>query len=1058
MTLLRTPLAIAATLALAFVTPTLSHAFGASDAVRTSGSVFALKAAESAAVILDQSFADLTALPQGWVVHANNKGSVAVQNGALVINGLADSYSMTGVSLPQHLLERDNYRIDVQFTFTQSNDNGRWGSIMYRTSAADNSLPGEPYHQFAIRRDATAASGTEFAFRNGGAWNVLNKTPFSEAISADKTYHATVIVHGKRVQQFLNGELLHDVTLSEQYPKGGIGLQTAGLTMRVDRITVTEQTAALPEPIIPVVAAQEPPTQASMAPTLVDLGGAAGAQLSRASNAYFTITPELQLSDAFGTDAGTLLAFLRDESRVTIPALYVDDLATITAMKQLAEREKLELKDMTLISSDIAVLQAARSALPAARTAMHFPSLSSLETDADVLQVAGQTNKAGAKIAILPEGILNKARVAHLQRLLVTVWADSAASTPVEAAQVLLTGVNGVVSANGTVFAEVLAKLPQNTLLRKPIVVGHRGMPGTTDENTLEGARAAAAVGADAIENDIYITTDDVLVVMHDTTVDRTTNGVGPIESMSLAQVKALRTDSGYEVPTLQEFFEEFKDQPITHFIELKSGNPKIVPALKKLIEEQGVEAQSGMISFLGDQLNRGRVELPGITGGFLTSSPNTGNPEQDLDAILSDTQRYSSTFNPNYGGLQRATIEAAKHRGTTFWPWTLRKQDDFYQLYSWGMHGITTDDAHWAKDFPVSVTTTPLDAPIALNTATSVPVELRTQIGNISQSSANTWVYLSGTTEPSVGQDGSLSFSSNGSATLLPGYRHQMSGEHNYVIFGAPLTVQVGAAVPVVDVEVTTPQGGEVGCVAGEQANSAVCSVTAQPGYRIVPTQPGGTCAAGQWDATFSSYTLDSVDANCRIEFTFEAAPVALDLSAVGQTGQLVLGASGGGDGLWRFDTAQAPALQQPSSLPEGVSMPYGVVSFALVDGAEGAAADVVLTYPAALPAGAQYYKFGPTPEQAEPHWYVFAGASISGNTVRLSLQDGQMGDNDLLANGVIRDPGGVGVAAAVAPSNATPVPTTGVMGLLGLSAALAALGIRQRRHAAGAKAAKRA
>lgn len=1046
MTLLRTPLAVAATLALAFATPTLSHAFGAVDAVAQPQAVFSVKAEETATVILDQSFAGLTALPQGWEPHANNAGSVSVQDGALLINGRAHGTNMTGVSLPQELLERDNYRIDVQFTLLEANDSGRWGSVMYRTSSAGNVPAAEPYYQFAIRSDATAASGTEFAFRKG-TWSVLNKVPFSEKINPAKTYNATVIVHGNRVQQYLNGQLLHDVSMDAQYSKGGIGLQTAGALMRVDRITVTEQNAVLPEPIIPVVAAQEPTTLASMAPTLVDLGGAAGAQLSRASNAYFMITPDLQLSDASGAAVGTLLDYLRDASRNTIPALYVSELATITAMKQLVDREMLQFKDLTLISSDIAVLQAARTQLPAARTAMDFPALTSLAIDADVVLVASQTNQAGAKIAILPEAVLSKARVAHLQRLLVTVWADSAASTPVEAAQVLLTGVNGVVTANGTVFAEVLAKLPQNTLLRKPIVVGHRGMPGTHDENTLEGARAAAAVGADAIENDIYITTDNVLVVMHDTTVDRTTDGVGPIENMSLAEVKALRTASGLQVPTLQEFFEEFKDQPVAHFIELKSSNPKIVPALKQLIEEQGVQAQSGMISFLGDQLNRGRTELPGISGGFLTSSPNSGNPEQDLNAILSDTQRYSSTFNPSYNGLQRATIEAAKHRGTTFWPWTLRNQDDFYKLYSWGMHGITTDDAHWAQDFPVSVTATPLDAPIALNTATSVPVELRTQIGATSQSNANTWLYLSGTTEPTVAQDGSLSFSSNGSATLLPGYRYQMGGEHSYVIFGAPLTVQVGELPPAVDVGVTTPQGGDVGCVAGEQANSAVCSVTAQPGYRIVPTLPGGTCAAGQWDATFSHYTLNNVDANCRIEFTFEAAPVTLDLSAVGQTGLLELGASGGGEGLWRFDTAAAPALQQPGSLPEGVSMPYGVVSFALVDGAVGAAADVVLTYPAALPAGAQYYKFGPTPEQAEPHWYVFAGASISGNTVRLSLQDGLLGDNDLQANGVIRDPGGVGIAAPVVPGNATPVPTTGVMGLLGLSAALAALGLRQRR-----------
>ena len=71
------------------------------------------------------------------------------------------------------------------------------------------------------------------------------------------------------------------------------------------------------------------------------------------------------------------------------------------------------------------------------------------------------------------------------------------------------------------------------------------------------------AAGADAVENDIYITTDDHLVIMHDDTVNRTTTGTGAVEGMSLDQVKALRTKGkGYQVPTMREYFQTFKDKP----------------------------------------------------------------------------------------------------------------------------------------------------------------------------------------------------------------------------------------------------------------------------------------------------------------------------------------------------------------------------------------------------------------------------------------------------------------------------------------------------------------
>ncbi|THU05077.1 DUF1080 domain-containing protein [Lampropedia puyangensis] len=1049
MTLLRTPLAVAATLAIGLATPVFSYAFGQAQADAVPSSSLFNKADVTSEVILDQSFEGLTELPEGWLRHASNKGTVSVKDGALLINGKADSYNMTGVALPPEYLEMENYRVDVDFTFLEANDGGRWGSVMYRTAAS-----AEPYYQFAIRRDATAANGTEFAFRNNNGWNVQNKVKYSENIDPAKTYRATVIVHGERVQQYLNGKLLHEMVMKPNTGKGGIGLQTAGVLMRVDHITVTKQTKALPEPVIPVIDAQEPATSVSMAPTLVDLGGFSGVQQSRASNAYFKLSQDMQLTDGLGRPAGALIDYLRDASRNTIPALYVSDTATVAALKAMAESELMTLKDLTLISSSVEVLAGARTSLPELRAALDLSSLSRLDSDADIVHVVDQTNRAGAKIAILPASLLSKAKVAHLQRLLVTVWGQSDANTPVEVANVLLTGVNGVVTAHSSEFARVLGQLPKNTLLRKPIVVGHRGMPGTTDENTLESAHAAVQAGADAVENDIYITTDGVLVIMHDDTVNRTTDGQGKIEEMTLAQVKALRTKGGnYQVPTLQEYFDAFKDKPITHFIELKSGNAKIVPALKKLIEQNDMHNQSAMISFIGDQLNRARVDLPGVSGGLLTDPPNTGNSTQDVNQILRDTQQYASTFNPSYGNLKQATIEAAKHRGTTFWPWTVRDQSDFYKLYSWGMHGITVDDAYWAKDFPVAVLAANAVQDVEFATDVTVPVTLTSQVGEQSTADANTWVYLEGNAEPIMGSNGRLRFEGAGTATLLPGYRYNMDSTNSYVIFGAPVTFRAGKPVVGVDVSITTPSGGDVSCSAG-QGNSAVCGVQPQPGYRVVQALPDGTCSAGQWNADYTEYTLNNVPANpgthCTVQFAFEAQPVQLPLSSIGQTGTLELAVSGGGNGLWRFDDAAAPSLQEAGELPEGVSLPYGAVSFQLDAGTAGATAEVVLTYPESLPSGATYYKFGPTPEQAEPHWYEYPNATISGNTVRLRLQDGQVGDNDLDANGVIRDPGGVAVVAgAPSPANATPVPTTGVLGLLGLSALLSAFGLRSQRQA---------
>ncbi len=105
-------------------------------------------------------------------------------------------------------------------------------------------------------------------------------------------------------------------------------------------------------------------------------------------------------------------------------------------------------------------------------------------------------------------------------------------------------------------------------------------------------------------------------------------------------------------------------------------------------------------------------------------------------------------------------------------------------------------------------------------------------------------------------------------------------------------------------------------------------------------------------------------------------------------------------------------------STLPEGVELPQGMVSFALTGGTPGANAMLTVTYPEALDPTTVWWKFGPTVEDNEPHWYVLDSAVISGNTVTLTITDGGAGDDDLTVDGNISDPGGPGNPEPVASS----------------------------------------
>ena len=150
--------------------------------------------------------------------------------------------------------------------------------------------------------------------------------------------------------------------------------------------------------------------------------------------------------------------------------------------------------------------------------------------------------------------------------------------------------------------------------------------------------------------------------------------------------------------------------------------------------------------------------------------------------------------------------------------------------------------------------------------------------------------------------------------------------------------------------------------------------------------------------------------------------------------TGPLGAGGSGTACVTGTLSTCQfasaafVPVASVGVAPPAGAVIPYGLFQFA-TNGC-GATATVTLTYPATLPAGTTYYKFGPTLTQPAAHWYTMP-ANIAGNTLTVTFNDGGIGDSDLVANGVITDPGGAGYVAT-APADVAPIPALGPAELL--------------------------
>ena len=172
-------------------------------------------------------------------------------------------------------------------------------------------------------------------------------------------------------------------------------------------------------------------------------------------------------------------------------------------------------------------------------------------------------------------------------------------------------------------------------------------------------------------------------------------------------------------------------------------------------------------------------------------------------------------------------------------------------------------------------------------------------------------------------------------------------------------------------------------------------------------------------------------------------SAPNASTATGTG-TGRAVIS----GD-TWVVDTANSAGFVATSttpSLPPGYTFPHGLFELKIISGAAGSTATVVITWPAALPAGTQYWKYGPEASNHTPHWYQFAGAAISGNTITLTITDGGAGDDDYTANSVITDPGGPGVPDG---SAAVGIPTLSEWSLIILAGLMGLFAMGQLRRA---------
>lgn len=240
--------------------------------------------------------------------------------------------------------------------------------------------------------------------------------------------------------------------------------------------------------------------------------------------------------------------------------------------------------------------------------------------------------------------------------------------------------------------------------LPRPSIFAHRGSKAHAPENTLAAFELAISHKADAIELDVKLCADRHVVVMHDNTVDRTTDGTGQVRKLTLAALKELDAGSHFDVafrgepiPTLEEVLEAVGRRiPIN--IELTnyaSPGDTLPDKVAQLVTRHGLERQVMFSSFNPLALVRARRLLPKVPIGLLGLDGLAGAWTRTRLADLIPHE----ALHPWVGNVGETLVKWTHSRGRRLHVYTVNDPEQMSDLYAWGADGIFTDDPLLARE-----------------------------------------------------------------------------------------------------------------------------------------------------------------------------------------------------------------------------------------------------------------------------------------------------------------------------------------------------------------------
>lgn len=858
--------------------------------------------ADTEYVLFDEDFEDVASfdelLTAGYTVSFQTSSAViSVSDGKLILSGQAHNDCYIRLLFPAWLGDFGDYRIEINAAMTARITATNWMAFMYRVQNSDY-----PYFQNTFRANTSTYHGTEVAERNASdTWEVVHTNAYSSAINdgtSTPAYHDFVVeAFGDRVSSVIDGTTVAKDIYMPEYARGRVGLQVRASEMSVESYRV----------VIPaegdVVDVMEPNSDVVAAPSIITEIDSAEALCALSTADTLPATAILRVNSDLNvtTPAGTVICSLENallllKNRV-IPAFAISDTATADALGAWLTAQGV--KDAFVLASNANLIQRVRGLAKACRGVLDLRSRNLTNTKAADLRA--EINGCGSRVVLLPTTYATRDNVAVLHDLLISVWTESANDSDAALVSATVSGVNGVVTGDPAALAACYTDyFMPTTLIRAPGMIGHRGTPIYAQENTVESAVLAVELGATLVESDFYLTKDNIVVGMHDATIEGTTNGSGRVKDFTYAELCQYVVNDNPSVatkpiPTLVEYCEALKGKDIRLLIEVKDGDTAICQYILDIIDDYDMRDQVNVISFNTSILQKFKELCPELSVGWLGSlsmnyASAEADPERALAEILSTVQQYDSTYNPNYSSIGPNLICAAAHRGVLILPWTINNRSDFDKLFRYGSHAFTTDYMAWVSDYIKTLKTDKKvyktntvggDIPLSLNAvayngnvtnparATLTVVE---QSGSLSLSYENGVLKTSGTGSAKILLSASFSTYSGNmmyskcteliTVTVDSGYVPPLSADHWHLGNGAPTAAAESGAL-YLDLDSGSVYRFEGMWVLKGSLKSEAPTVEIREGYWYINNTATGVKAEGKDGADGSANAVITIGIN---------------------------------------------------------------------------------------------------------------------------------------------------------------------------------------------------